>query len=224
MRKFFALFLSATMIFSLTACKDKASEHQDSSIQATGEYIYVPEFYTLIPEESTSDSIGLGDIDSYVAVNALYDCPVTNVGYPGKGVLMSCEGIYISSKSKHKDICFSFIERTLSEESVLKFMNYSFPSNKAVFDKQIEERLNNPGGHTWGFGDGIVIKVPKPTKADADALKELIENASKRSTHDEAIFNILIEETAPYFVDQKSMDEVISIIQNRVKLYVNESR
>lgn len=88
MRKFFALFLSATMIFSLTACKGKASEHQDSSIQATGEYIYVPEFYT----------------------------------------------------------------------------------------------------------------------------------------YDEAVFNILIQETDPYFAGQKSMDEVISIIQNRVKLYVNESR
>ena len=38
------------------------------------------------------------------------------------------------------------------------------------------------------------------------------------------ILDIIYEEAADYFNDSKSLDEVCGIIENRVQLYLNESR
>ena len=38
------------------------------------------------------------------------------------------------------------------------------------------------------------------------------------------VVSIVLEETAPYYAGDKSLDEVIGIIQNRVQLLLNENR
>ena len=182
---------------------------------------YVAEPKTLRDHSSLLYMTSIGDIDSYTIISAMYGCPVTSVGYPGKGVKVNCEGIYISASSEYKDICFSFIEQTLEEESVLSWMSYGFATQKTLFDKQMEEKLKQNGGGSWGWDD-VTIEVPKATKEDVDAIKSMIDEVSGVYVYNEEIMNIIQEEAEAYFEGQKSLEEVTGIIQNRVKLYVSE--
>lgn len=182
---------------------------------------YVAEPKTLRDHSSLLYMTSIGDIDSYTIISAMYGCPVTSVGYPGKGIKVNCEGIYISASSQYKDICFSFIEQTLEEESVLSWMSYGFATQKTLFDKQMEEKLKQNGGGSWGWDD-VTIEVPKATKEDVDAIKSMIDEVSGVSVYNEQILNIIQEEAEAYFEGQKSLEEVTGIIQNRVKLYVSE--
>ncbi len=43
-------------------------------------------------------------------------------------------------------------------------------------------------------------------------------------TYDTSIYEIVNEEAASYFNGDKSLDEVASLIQSRVNIYVNEQR
>ena len=45
-----------------------------------------------------------------------------------------------------------------------------------------------------------------------------------RPSRDITIANIVLEEVEPYFAGVKNMDTVIDIIQNRVQLYLDESK
>lgn len=54
---------------------------------------------------------------------------------------------------------------------------------------------------------------------------DLIEKARPVSNDggDSQIQNIIIEEAAAYFQGQKSVDEVVGIIQSRINIYVSEN-
>jgi hypothetical protein len=41
---------------------------------------------------------------------------------------------------------------------------------------------------------------------------------------DRTIMDIIAEDTAPYFAEQKSAADVAAIVQSRVNIYVNEQR
>ena len=41
---------------------------------------------------------------------------------------------------------------------------------------------------------------------------------------EEEVLNIILEEAAGYFEGHKSVEDVASVVQNRVQLYLNETR
>lgn len=44
------------------------------------------------------------------------------------------------------------------------------------------------------------------------------------SVEDDEIIKIINEEAGAYYSGQKGIDEVVSVIQNRIKLYVDENK
>ena len=70
-------------------------------------------------------------------------------------------------------------------------------------------------------GDGMI----KPsTQEEVDMYMDLIDNTKKVGGWNQAILDIIIEESKAYFSGDKNVDETADIIQNRVKTYVNENR
>ena len=60
---------------------------------------------------------------------------------------------------------------------------------------------------------------------DIDQVRGLIASAKKRQNNvDEELINIISEETEPFFKGQKSASDVSNVIQNRIRVYVNENR
>ena len=55
-----------------------------------------------------------------------------------------------------------------------------------------------------------------------DTINGYVENAAGLRSSDAAVELIVREEIQPYFAGQKSIEECMEIIENRVDLYVNE--
>lgn len=70
----------------------------------------------------------------------------------------------------------------------------------------------------------IQIVVEDATQEETAAVKELIGHIGRMERIDIQIINIAFEEADAYFAGQKSVDEVIDVIQSRAKIYMNENR
>ena len=55
-------------------------------------------------------------------------------------------------------------------------------------------------------------------------MREMIETTQSGAQMAPEILNIILEEAAGYFEGHKSPEDVASIVQNRVQLYLNETK
>lgn len=62
------------------------------------------------------------------------------------------------------------------------------------------------------------------SKETADAIVDLVNNASKRANFDPSISDIVLDGAQAYFAGQKSLDETAKLIQSKAAIYVNEQR
>ena len=60
------------------------------------------------------------------------------------------------------------------------------------------------------------------TQELVDEMCVIIGEAKLVPDQDNQILSMIMEDVAPYFEGQKSLDEVVNIIQSRVQLYLSE--
>ncbi len=80
---------------------------------------------------------------------------------------------------------------------------------------------------TWGSsmgGEEFSVQVYAATKEQTDRVREMIDTTKNAEQMDAEVLNIILEEASGYFSGQKSMEDVASVVQNRVQLYLNETR
>ena len=65
---------------------------------------------------------------------------------------------------------------------------------------------------------------PSLTEEQKNIFMDLLHSTTKVNSYDENIMNIITEETGGYFAGQKTVDEVVKVIQNRANLYIAEQR
>lgn len=160
---------------------------------------------------------------------------VVPIGYPttkGSGsTILSDSIVTISSKSKNKDAAWDFV-KTLFMDSEIQ-TGYGFSSNKAFFDRQVKESMEQPyymdGSKKVYYNDtyylgGMEFPLNPLTPERAEYVKNYILSLNRRGGADQSISNIVLEEATPYLEGQKSAEEVAKIIQSRVQIYVNENR
>ena len=78
--------------------------------------------------------------------------------------------------------------------------------------------------HDSLFLGGKEIEIPNTTQADIDKVLKILESVDSSSVVDENITKIVTEETGAFFEGQKSALETAQIIQNRVKVYIAETK
>ena len=71
-------------------------------------------------------------------------------------------------------------------------------------------------------GDDVKIQPLSPERAEK--VKEFIYNTHYCTNYDQKIIDIVKEEAAPFFNNQKSAEDVANIIQSRVSIYVQENQ
>lgn len=175
--------------------------------------------------------------------------PTTDGGC-GTG-LTAYQAYAIAGKSAHKDGAWEFIEGMLipqeeSETNGRRGRSWNFPNNKAQLQAMAEDAVKveyvtdengeilkdengepNAQGSGMGIGyeDGWSYDYRIPTQDEVDLVLALIEKARpvSNSGGDSQIQNIILEEAAAYFQGQKSVDEVVGIIQSRINIYVSEN-
>ena len=137
----------------------------------------------------------------------------------------------ISAYSQNKDESWDFIRRLFDEDSQYLYTSslMSIPLNRKAFDRinqeSIDERqkqLQENQQYAADYGVLLHGDIKPITEEDVQGYKDLVESVSTIESYDPAVLNIILEESAAYFADQKSVDEVCAIIQNRTQTIVDE--
>ncbi|MCL2827212.1 MAG: extracellular solute-binding protein [Oscillospiraceae bacterium] len=161
-----------------------------------------------------------------VHTREMFQGDVTIKGYPSEGglgsVVIPRSMVGISANTPHTDIAWSFV-RTLLTERYQRENAFSFATNRAVLEEQIESAMRLPEWATTEEDREIWLPM-LPSQADVDQIMALIENVDQISMRDETVLAIVTEETLPYFAGDRSVEETVRIIQSRVQILISESR
>lgn len=173
--------------------------------------------------------------------------PVTYIGYPsteGSGCLLQCGGaLAISAQSANKEAAWEFIEYHLSRE--IDRGTVGFAARSSALERQMQDAVTvsyyvdehgepildkdgkpvpkSLGGVQWSFTDPEIV-FRTATEAEVQQIKELIENSRTAPASNDTVMAIIREEAEPFFLRQKSVDETMNVIQNRVQLYISEQQ
>ncbi len=141
----------------------------------------------------------------------------------------------INAASEHKEGAWEFIKTFVSGEYQHDNVNLCFPTRKDSFamleesytaQKEYEDsygRLVQPFEGQLSFED-LTFTFGPVKKEDIALLEQMIENTHKVYSCNYSINEMISEEAAFYFSGEKSMDEVVKNIQNRIQTYVSENQ
>lgn len=138
------------------------------------------------------------------------------VGFPtadGRGghLLISSDAYAIATVSEHKESAWDFIEDSLTREKSKLYAELwiTYPTLKKTLDERVEAAIAGDR-FTWD---------------DVNVALELVPDATPFfSVEDDEVIKIINEEAGAYYSGQKGIDDVVSVIQNRIQLYVNEKQ
>lgn len=167
------------------------------------------------------------------------------VGFPtmdGKGgtLLFGGDAFGIAANSGNKSGAWDFIESILNrrntegmsnEEIYDAYYNHEppsqFPTLKKAMSAIIDYRVETDkaqGKEIDIYMDGLHFNSHPVTMEEINIIMELVPNATPFfSAEDNTVIKIIQEEAGAYYSGQKGIDDVVSIIQNRVQVYVNEN-
>lgn len=204
----------------------------------------------LANDEILLDNVYLSDFNDIQMYPAMFNADVTFVGYPtmdgSNGCILQPSDSYgMVSNSANKEGAWAFLESYISSASKVSdsMWGYGFSSMKAEFDKQLEkvttvdymkdengENILDEDGNpipTSGVSsismDGWEYTYHAPTEEDIEIVKELIADAKPAAGTSDDVIQIIQEEAEAYFKGQKSVDEVVNIIQSRIQIFVSEN-
>lgn len=161
---------------------------------------------------------------------------ITMIGFPAaneKGSALDYNlSLAMSSKSKNKDGAWQFLRYFLSYE--YQKDTYGFPTNRQRYEELKQQAMEKPfyldeNGQKVEYDEtyyinGVEIVIPPMTAEEVQKVEDFIFSIDQTTVYNEDLTNIITEEAAAYFSGQKSAQEVASIIQSRVSIYVNENR
>lgn len=163
------------------------------------------------------------------------DAQVTRIGFPtstGNGGSFSAYNtVAMSANSKHKDICWEFMQYMLSDE-YQENLSWSLPVSRKAFAKLTEEAMK-PETYTDENGEEVEmpmtiwrgdesIEIPTMPQSFADELEAYIESITTCTYYDSQIYDIISEETEMYFSGDQTAEKAAEMIQSRVTLYLSE--
>ncbi len=193
------------------------------------------------------DAAGIYDFQEIQIYAEMFGEAVTFIGFPttdgSVGCALSASSMYaITSKSDCKDGAWAFIESFLANPSDM--FSWGFPSKKADLQAQIEEvtkieylldengeQVLDENGEPILLGGGSGISYEDweytyhiPTADEVALVEELLSVAKPVNIGgSDEIMTIITEEAEGYFKGQKSIDEVVDIIQSRAQIYISEN-
>lgn len=138
----------------------------------------------------------------------------------------------VSVHSKEKTACIEFIKTLLSDEVQFdySYRDGAVPVKKAAYEKKANEDVEKYNAdyekRKEAYTPAELIEFGYPWHpVDKSAVKDfetMIESCKTVSSSDSGISMIINEEMPAYFTGQKTLDQVITIINDRTRTYLNE--
>ena len=187
-------------------------------------------------EESGAERFEYGSFPIYIELMGKHANDTTILGLPsvdGRGPMLSVSSsVAISAQTAEADACWAFVETLLSyeiqeyyaqsgmgcpicieayETSAQKFID-DYNTSMAKYSNYLTEAEMAMFGFDATPVDASVV----------DSYESMINSCSAVSTTDAAITAIIREEMPAYFSGQKTLDDVISIMEYRVQTFLDE--
>ena len=86
----------------------------------------------------------------------------------------------------------------------------------------IADAMNFDENFGYSLSSGVDIKIHAMTEEEADEFRDLVDNAELFYRYNDTVKDIVTEEAQYYFSGARSAEETAAVIQNRVKLYLEE--
>lgn len=172
---------------------------------------------------------GMFSFNSFSILQAKLEDDCNWVGYPtdsGNGnTIKSGMGVVISNATEHKEILEEFVRCMYSFDYLTDDLGWTVPLRTDILDKTVIEKAD--------WTDDILIRTGSRSytsiqgkKKDGSSYKnefmDYLKSCKSGSNAYKEVISIIQEETEPYFLNQKSVQEVQKLIQKRVYLYINE--
>ncbi len=191
----------------------------------------------------------MDDIKDFQLYKAIFGETAACVGFPtgdGKGgTLLYSDGAFgIFAGSENKDGAWKFVESIpdwkvregMELQDVYLWYNIPdrFPALKSTLDMIIEYRTQEDqawlerghedlGGRS--YEDGWSFDYHMVTRDEIETILNLVKDATPAfDLENDEIIKIIREEAQGYYSGQKSAEDVAEVIQNRVRMYVEENR
>ena len=183
----------------------------------------------------------IDSLSAFMYWSAAFGEPAVPVGYPtagggpGASFILHGNKLAMSSACRNKEAAWDFMARMLYPES--KSHSYyrekqahqliRMPVNRMAFQLCIQSNMPPMVQHEsirltfWG---GPELKINIPTEEDLRHFEELVNSTTQIYWPDTSLSNAVWDTIAPYFAGDRTMEEVIDLVQRRVQLYVNEQR
>ncbi len=139
-------------------------------------------------------------------------------------VSSSWSTLAINANSLHKEGAWEFISYLIGEETQNDINYPTPPVQKKAFDIWVQmwvDRIANPPITKAAYYPPL---NPDTSKEKQEEYKRAIQEAKPLPIRTNPIRAIILEESEDFFNGSKSTDEVISVINNRVQLYLDENR
>ena len=179
--------------------------------------------------------VSISNVYETAGIRMLYGKTPTYIGYPfdsgnGHMAMFNNIAIGISATSKYKDEAWSFLKSFLESEyqndtkglplkisslelKLAAAMNVEYDLNE---EKIIKEQVRFEGEEP--------INIYAITNEDAEILKKIISKIEFNGQIDGDLYAIILEEAEYVFNDNRSVDVIADIIQNRVSIYMKEKK
>ena len=172
-------------------------------------------------------------------IHNIFGEDISFVGYPSK---FDCGSVAhggdmtvgMSAKSENKEGAWAFIRSFLEEDYQNNYTSY-FPLLLSAFENKAaeaskayyvtDENGNQVEQATIMVGtNDFTLEVFSAKEEEIAQIKELIEKIDRMERVDEQVLAIVSEEAGAYFDGQKSVDDVVGVIQSRANIYMNENK
>jgi ABC-type glycerol-3-phosphate transport system substrate-binding protein len=144
--------------------------------------------------------------------------------YDGRGPqTVSREFVCVTSDTKYPEACAEFVKVLLSYD--VQCYKESNPINRSSMRYVSEQKLKayNKSIEIESKYDKSVEKT-KLTNDIIDKYEEVLSSSYGGMSEGSAIESILMEESSSYFNGQKSMDDVITVMQKRLQTVLDEAK
>ncbi|MBQ9143012.1 MAG: extracellular solute-binding protein [Lachnospiraceae bacterium] len=209
----------------------------------------IPGDNVLVEQIIMDDALDWAD---YEALYARRLTPIGFVSDRESGILHEGFGWSINAASKQKEGAWAFLRFLLSEEYQRKYVQnfsplkelleeqlrfYSTPLTYTFYDEKTKQEYTYTTGHTLPRTTSATEVTPAyvaehgtasividcMSAEQLETVRRLIDNSRTACFDwDATAQNIIFEEAEYYFNDERSLDEVMSIIENRMNIYLAE--
>lgn len=205
-------------------------EGEDTNVYATQTQTQ-QEFFEVYPDVIYPCRIsGVSEFTTFLNTNA--GIPVNIIGMPceeGNGAKAAFpEPISVCTFTDYPEACWEFIRYFLTNEAIGEDTEY-FPVYIPLLEQQIQDAIvekvvrNQENPQSLMAASALGSKVtPKFTAEEAEILRELLYGGPTLYGYNPVVTPIVLEEIEGYLSGDKSMDDVIAVIENRVKIYLSE--